>query len=131
MRSRASRAAWEARVAEWRASGLTSEAYCEDKGFSAGALRHWSYRLGQAEREKAQAEKSGEVSVRVARVVCTPASKSGPDASAADVSRPCGVASHVLVVEIGAARIAVRPGFDQTTLSMVLETLTAVARSGR
>jgi hypothetical protein len=40
-------AIWARRVAEWKSSGLTSEAYCAGRDFTAGGLRHWSHRLGK------------------------------------------------------------------------------------
>jgi hypothetical protein len=36
-----------------------------------------------------------------------------------------------VIVEIGTARIAVRPGFDRETLAAVLDVLTATTRSSR
>src|SRR5262249_12214989 len=51
---------WKKRVAEWRASGKTAEAFSAGRGWSPQTLRWWSSRLGR----KAQPP-----SVRVAQVV--------------------------------------------------------------
>jgi hypothetical protein len=44
---------------------------------------------------------------------------------------PVVAGSEALVVEIGAARVAVRPGFDRATLAGVLEVLAVVPGSTR
>lgn len=108
---------WAKRVAEWKASGLTSESYCEGKPFTAGGLRHWSHRLREREQP---------APVRMARVVRISELKSPGPAG----RTPSGVAPD-LVVEIGTARIAVRPGFDRATLADVVEVLATSARSAR
>jgi hypothetical protein len=109
------RAIWAGRVAEWRSSGLTSTEYCEGKPFTAGGLRHWAYRLRQVEPAKPAA-----LAVRIARVVSTPA-----PIARFEQPRP----SEALFVEVGALRVAVRPGFDRATLAAVLDVL--VARGAR
>jgi hypothetical protein len=105
------RARWAERVAEWKASGLTSVEYCEGKQFTAGGLRHWAYRLRQVEPRRPAA-----LAVRIAKVVPTPA-----QSPVAPVERP--KASESLFVEVGALRVAVRPGFDRATLAAVVEVL--------
>lgn len=94
---------WASRVAEWRLSGLTSAAYAEGKPFTAGGLRHWAHRLKTGHPRKA---------LRVVRVERTRRSAPPTPAGAADAS---------LVIELGAARVVVRPGFDRATLAAVLE----------
>jgi hypothetical protein len=133
LRGMSSRAVWEVRVAEWRASGQTSKAFCEGKGFSVDGLRQWSYQLRRAEREKTQTEKPSEQQslVRVARVVRGVAATSESDESPAQVSRARAVASQAIVVEVGEARVAVQSGFDRSTLAAVLETLATVSRGTR
>ena len=110
---------WAKRVSEWRSSGLTSAAYCEGKPFTAGGLRYWSHRLGRGRQQDRPA-------VRVARLVRVSELK----ASSHD-ERSLAGASADLVVEIGTARIAVRPGFDRATLATVLEVLAAATRNTR
>lgn len=107
---------WAERIADWKASGRTSEEYCEGKPFTAGGLRHWAYLLRRVTPRKPVAL----AEVRIAKVVPRPA-----PAVAALPSR----SSEALVVEVGDARIAVRPGFDRATLAAVVEVL--AARGGR
>ncbi len=102
-------ATWARRVDEWRASGLTSHAFCAGREFTAGGLRHWSHRLGRTRGRKDQAATP---SVRMARVLRV----SAPTAPSADVG---------LVVEVGTARVTVRAGFDRATLDALLDVLSA------
>jgi len=106
---------WVRRVSEWRSSGLTSTAYCEGKPFTAGGLRYWAHQLSRG-------PQAGEASVRMARVVRVPSSRPPSRESSALARGP-----EVLVVELGAARVAVRPGFDRETLAAVLEVLASHA----
>jgi hypothetical protein len=110
----ADRETWAARVAEWKASGLSSPAFCAGKDFTAGGLRHWAYRLAHGEPRRAPR-------VRLARVVRTRAGAKGRP--------PGGDRSAEVVLELGSARILVRPGFDRDTVAALVEVL--VARSAR
>lgn len=107
------RETWASRVAEWKASGLSSPKFCAGKEFTAGGLRHWAYRLEHGEPTRRR-------QVRLARVVRTARASSwvASDDRSAEV-----------VVEIGAARLLVRPGFDRETVAGLVEVL--VARSAR
>lgn len=98
----ADRETWARRVAEWKASGLSSPAFCAGKDFTPGGLRHAAHRLTHGAGRKPR--------VRVARVVRVAA----PDDSASE-----------LVVEVGRARIALRRDFDRATLGAVLDLLGA------
>jgi hypothetical protein len=103
------RAIWAGRVEEWKASGLPSKAFCQGKPFTAGGLRYWAYRLRQdGQRKVASAP------IRIARVVARPA---------AVPIVPAVITPPALVVECGALRVAVRPGFDRETLGAVLDVL--------
>jgi transposase len=53
---------WAKRVAEWKASGLSSPAFCEGKDFTPGGLRHMAHRLGVGQRERPRL-------LRIAKVV--------------------------------------------------------------
>lgn len=106
----ADRETWAKRVAEWKASGLSSPAYCAGKEFTAGGLRHWAHRLAHGGERRPR--------VRLAKVVRAPKSPSLADASAD------------LVVEVGAARLVVRSGFDRSALAAVLDALFAAASRG-
>jgi len=97
------------RVAEWRASGQTSTAFSEGKPFTASGLRHWAHRLSK--------EPSPPRRLRMVRVERRPQAAEGA-AAIADAS---------LVVELGPARVVVRPGFDRALLAAVLEVALAAA----
>ena len=108
---------WAERVAEWRASWLSSMEFCEGRGFTAGGLRHWAYRLRKAGAKTTLLARRPVIRVlRVERVT---------DATAS--SAPVGAS---LTIELGAARMAVPAGFDGATLRTVLEVLVA-AMGGR
>lgn len=94
---------WRERVGAWRASGLTADAFASDQPFSAGTLRWWSSRLGQAP------------SPTFLELVPRPAT------SAPEPPRD-------LVIEVGTARVRVAPGFDPTLLAAVVRALAEGAR---
>jgi hypothetical protein len=111
---------WAERIAGWRESGLTSEKFCEGRDFSANGLRHWAYKLGKTKRRRRQPE------VPIARVVRVPApSVACVPAPAAAKTTAGAPFDSSLVIEIGGARVVVRPGFDRETLSSLVEVLTA------
>ncbi len=96
-------------MAEWRASGQTSTAFSEGKPFTASGLRHWAHRLSKEPRPPRR--------LRVVRVERR-RRVNEPTAPSADAS---------LVVELGLARVVVRPGFDRALLAAVLEVALAAA----
>jgi hypothetical protein len=100
---------WAQRATEWKASGLTSKAFCEGKDFNPDALRHWASKI---RRLAIRTPGEGKPALRVARVVRTP-----------DKGAHSEVAPEPLVVEIGRARVVVRTGFDRATLAALLELL--------
>jgi len=101
-------ATWARRVAEWKSSGLSSTKYCEGKPFTPGGLRHWAHRLRHG-------DPRGRTTVRVAKVVRLSRPKPPPPDESASVPMPD------IILALGGARIAVRPGFDRATLAAVLE----------
>jgi hypothetical protein len=103
---------WAQRVAEWKASGLSSPEFCKDKPFRPGGLRHMAFRLEHGAPKK-------RASVRLARLVRLEPRDAQPATGAG------------LVIEIGRARVAVPPGVDHGTLAAVVEVLTAAAGSIR
>lgn len=103
----ADRKTWAKRVSEWRASGLTSEQFCEDREYTAGGLRNAAHLVeGGRRRRKAPA-------VRLARVLRAPAASAPPPPAS----------EEPLIVELGGARVEVRSRFDRTTLAAVLDVL--------
>ncbi|HEU4322807.1 MAG TPA: hypothetical protein VFS21_06620 [Roseiflexaceae bacterium] len=90
---------WAERVRAWRASGEPVAHFVRGRGDSASALRSWAQRLGPTE-----------PSPRFVRVV---PSKPGPAAGG----------SSELVLEVGAVRVRIAPGFDPALLADVLRAL--------
>ena len=94
---------WAARVAEWRASGLTAPVFCKGKEFTAGGLRYWASRLRRADDSEPAEE------VRLARVVRSAQRSPAPETA--------------IEIEVGVARLGVRRGFDPEVLRAVLDVL--------
>jgi hypothetical protein len=108
-----SRAAeWSVRVAEWRASGLTSKEFCKEREYSASHLLYWSSTL---RRKGGGARQRPGRDVALARVVRRDQRESVVTPSAA------------IVVRTKRALVEVRPGVDRTTLAAVFEALGAVS----
>lgn len=104
---------WRARVEAWRASGLTSKAFCSDKGYTACGLLSWSSRLGRG-----LVRQAGEASMD-----CRTEAPSG-EVRIVKVARPQGTEAAVqtpIVIEVGRARVSVSSGFDRETLRQVLD----------
>ncbi len=95
---------WKERVARWRASGETAEAFSAGRGWSAKTLRWWSSRLGR---------NTAPPVVRMAQLI-RPASGSSS-----------GEHAGVIVVELldSRVRVTVDPGADRETVTAVLELL--------
>lgn len=93
---------WSERVREWKASGQTAKQFAEGREFKASTLVYWASCLRKgtpdAERPKKPARR-----VRMARVVRVAAPGDG-----------------AIVVAVGAARVAVRSGFDPALLRQVV-----------
>lgn len=106
----ANRAIWAKRVAEWRASGLTSERFCARRDFTAGGLRNAAHTIESAAREVKVP------TVRVARVLRVAA-------PALIAARRGAISASPVVVEVGGARVSVERGFDRSALAVVLELL--------
>lgn len=102
---------WRKRVAGWRASGETAEAYSTQHGFTVSSLRYWASRI---RREDAIA---GPV-VRLAKLVRTPA------------AQPNEVPRGAVVIELldARARITVVADTDRAVLATVLALLDRVGR---
>ena len=102
----ATQAKWAARVSEWRQGGKSAEEFAEGRGFEPSTLRYWASRLKRGTGVAAEVQP-----VRIARVVRRTGSIDSATVSAG------------VVVEIGAARVTVRQGFDRSLLREVIETL--------
>lgn len=96
----ASSETWARRVAEWRASGKTAEAFASGRGFAGNTLRWWASRLGRR----------APAIVQVVRAAPPPR-----DAA--------------LELAVGDVRVLVRAGFDRALLAEVLGVLRERAES--
>lgn len=96
---------WSERVREWKASGKTAKQFVEGRDFKASTLVYWASCLRRGSGASARPARR-EPRVRMARVV------GGP--SRADDS---------IVIAVGAARVAVRAGFDHVLLRQVVKAL--------
>ena len=106
---------WAARVAAWRASGLTSSEFCRHKSYKPGALRLWAHLLGR--KEAARDTPGRSPAPRLARVQCVPAV---PTVGA--VQSP-GAPQAALVLHVAQGALAITPGFDPATLASLLAVL--------
>jgi hypothetical protein len=104
-------AEWSARVAEWRASGLTSKEFCKEREYSASHLLYWSSTL---RRKGGDARQRPGRDVALARVVRRDQRESAVTPGAA------------IIVRTKRALVEVRPGVDRGTLAAVFEALGAV-----
>jgi hypothetical protein len=105
---------WAARVAEWRASGVTAKDFCAGRGYAPSSLLGWSSRLGR-EKKRSEQTRAKRSTVRFARVV-----RSGPHRSAE--------VPAALLVEVGGARIHVNGRADSEALRAVFDALRLSAR---
>lgn len=94
-------------IAAYRSSGLSGQAFARREGIAPSTLYQWLVATKPAAPSP----------VRLARVVRS--------ASATPVPRSPAGGCQEVVVEIGAARVRVAPGFDRRLLADVLEVLTA------
>ena len=103
---------WMDRVAAWRASGKTAEAFTADEEYEASTLRYWASRLKRRkQRADAQVAKP---SVVMARVVRARGPTTGTTVSGA---------GDELAVVVGGARISVARGFDAVLLRELVAAL--------
>lgn len=94
---------WSERVREWKASGKTAKQFVEGRDFKASTLVYWASCLRHG--NGAAGRQRREPRVRMARVVAAPR------------------ADDAIVIAVGAARVAVRAGFDRALLRQVVEAL--------
>jgi hypothetical protein len=104
-------AEWSARVAEWRASGLTSKEFCKEREYSASHLLYWSSKLRS---KNGDARQRPGRDVALARVVRR------------DQREPVVAPVAAVIVRTKRALVEVRPGVDRGTLAAVFEALGAV-----
>jgi hypothetical protein len=96
---------WSERVREWKGSGKTAKQFVEGRDFKASTLVYWASCLRRGSGTVARRGKR-EPRIRMARVVAVPPR-----------------ADDAIVIAVGAARVAVRAGFDRALLRQVVEAL--------
>lgn len=96
---------WSERVREWKASGRTAQQFAEGREFKASTLVYWASCL------------------RRGRVGAAPGNKRQPRVRMARVVRTSPRAEDSIVLTVGAARVAVRAGFDEALLRRVVMAL--------
>lgn len=89
--------AWEPRIQEFRASGLSGPQWCAQTGFTIGQLRYWTQKV-----RAAAPETSGATWIAMA---------------------PPESPSSGLIVRMGTLEILVEPGFNPAFLQSVVRTL--------
>jgi hypothetical protein len=108
----ATKQVWRQRVQAWRASRKRSDEFCEGRDFSAGLLRHWAWRLGLTrKRRRKEPAAAPHRHIQLARVVVPAPSRSSAGSR------------DGIEVQMGSARVHVRPGFDAETLTTTLTAL--------
>jgi len=129
---------WAQRVAAWRASGLSSEAFSRGREFTAGGLRHWAYLLRRRGVRRtaitgAKPRAAKPARIRLARVaLARSAARGATDATplaggpaTAAPTRMAAPASSGVALEVGRVRLVLEPGFDRGTLASALAVLEA------
>jgi hypothetical protein len=100
-------AKWSERVREWKASGQTAKEFAAGREFKPSTLVYWASCLRTGAAGAELPAKTRERRVRMARVVRV--------ASATEEA--------TIFVAVGAARVAVRAGFDPALLRQVVSAL--------
>jgi hypothetical protein len=98
-------AKWSERVREWKASGQTAKEFAAGRDFKPSTLVYWASCLRTGAGGTGRPKKR-ERRVRMARVVRVAAATDG-----------------AIIVAVGAARVAVRAGFDPVLLRQVVMAL--------
>jgi lambda repressor-like predicted transcriptional regulator len=101
------RALWMARVDAWQQSGLSSAQFARQQGFSPSTFRNWTRR---------RARPAPPSFLRLVAKAAAPT----PSAPVAPAQAPV---TPSLLVEVGAVRLRLAPGFDPTLLRDVVRAL--------
>jgi len=111
---RAARATWVERVEQWKKSGKRAEEFAKEIDVNVHSLKWWKWMLA-SEKSKTAAMQ------RTARSALAKAPSLTPITF---VEMSAAIASDAIEVVLPSrVRVAVRPGFDEPTLSRVLEVL--------
>lgn len=95
---------WEARVDEYKASGLSVPAWCAAHDIKPHQLRYWVRKL-----------ESNKI-----------ASTSSPKWMTVEVDEQAKASEDSLFITVGEATVEVKPGFNQSLLADVVRTLTTL-----
>jgi hypothetical protein len=105
---------WQARVAQWRRSGLSVREFCRREDLSEPLFYSWR-------REPARREISESLAAGVRRQGPAQATRFLPVHIVAP--RPVGQPTAIEIILPRGRRVRVRPGFDRDTLQAVLDLL--------
>lgn len=97
---------WEGRVADFRASGQTAQAWCSERGISLHTLRYWLRKVGN-DNQSGSTEPAKWLSVEI---------------TGEQTHQPV-VSGGGMVVCVGDARVEVYPGCNLVLLREVVQTL--------
>lgn len=115
--TREARATWVERVERWKKSGKTADEFAAEIGVNARSLKWWKWMLG-SERSSASAKP------RAKQRAATPLAKSSAITPITFVEMTSAIATDAIEVVLPTSvRVAVKPGFDEQTLSRVLDVL--------
>ncbi len=122
---------WDGVIAEYRASGISQEAFCRRRGLSVHSLRAWLYqpdlRLARASLAAVGDAKSGPGSkAMVAGDRSAAVERVGaflPIDVLADAAESLPLEARLEVLLGNGRRVAVRPGFDAPTLVQLVAVL--------
>ncbi len=110
---------WAELVQEWESKGGSARAFAQERGIAEASLRWWKGELSRRSRNEEPRRSPG------------PTPKREPQLALARVVRESERAPAEVLVVVGTARIAVRPGFDAELLRAVVEALTVDGRQER
>lgn len=118
------RAKWVERVREWRDSGLTAEDFTAGKDYAATTLRWAVSQVGAETAARLTRESATRKTARRRRATekSLPAAPVAPRFVPVRVRRAESVGAD-MVLEVGVARVRVRPGFDEALLAKVVRAL--------
>lgn len=108
---------WQARLADYAASGLPEREWCKKNGFRMDQLRYWLSKFKEPQQSRPWA--------CVKLIDDDPVSDRANLPLASVKSNETAMLNANVTVRIGAACIEVRPGFDQLLLSDVLRVVVA------
>jgi transposase len=111
---------WIRRVQEWQASGKNANQFCQGRDFTPRRLRYWSKRIESGAPAPMAKPASSPRLMRVVRGL-REERKRATEPPKADV---------VWMVDVGAVRVRVTPGFDPQEFSSVLAAVMRVTQGG-